>query len=286
MDYYAIINGQKKGPFDTISIIKMIRSGEIKPDTQFSDSYNGEFVSANSFPVIAEIFHNQEMAKPKNADYFHNSLSLSGALKDGVDLWSRYALSFTIISGMILATAFALIKGLSSFPALADYPFIANFFVSLITAVFYLNFFSFILFAKRSQALDITKYSAKMKAALGANIFFAAILAIFTTANAVNPLIGIVAMIGFLIFATLAAFVPFIVYDKKISFLGAFAQSSKKVIHGGADTIGVVLAIVALNIVVAILPAIFFPKLFIFGLFISLPITVSALAYIYDEIFG
>jgi hypothetical protein len=286
MDYYAIINGQKKGPFDTISVIKLIHSGEINPDTPFSDAYNGEFIAANKYPLISEIFHNQEMAKPKNSDYHHSRLSLISVLKDGVDLWSRYALSFTIISGAILALAFALNKGLSNLMTIADYPFIGSFIVSFITGFLYLNFFSFILFAKRSQAVEIKKYSAKMKNAFTANLFFATILALLTMANTLNPLIGIGAMIGFLIFTTLGAFAPFIVFDKKLGFLSAFGQSSKKIAQGGSDTIGVVLAIVAINIVVAIFPAIFFPKLFIFGLFISLPITVSALAYVYDEIFG
>jgi hypothetical protein len=286
MDYYAIINGQKRGPFDTISIIKLIHAGEVNAETPFSNAYNGEFVAASNFPLISEIFHNQEMANVKNEDYFYSGLSLGNALKDGVDLWSRYALSFTIISGAILAFAFALNKMLSNLLTIADYPFIGNFVVSFITGFLYLNFFSFILFAKRSQALEINKYSAKIKSAFAANILFATILALFATVNSLNPILGIFTMIGFLTFTTLAAFAPFLVFDKKLSFWKAFGQSSREIVQGGADTIGVVLAIVAINIFVAIVPAIFFPKLFIFGLFISLPITVSALAYIYDEICG
>ena len=195
-------------------------------------------------------------------------------------------LSFTIISGGILALTFSLSKTLGKIPALADFPFIAAYIVSFVASFLYLNFFSYILFAKRSQALETKKFAAQTKRALGSNIFFAALLALFTMTNALSPLLGIGSMISFLIFASLGAFVPFIVFDKKIGFGAAFAQSSKKVMGGGSETIGIVLAIIALNIIVAILPAIFVPNLFIFGLFISIPITVSSLAYIYDEIFG
>jgi len=286
MDYYAIINGQKKGPYDTISIIKLIRSGSISGETLISNVYDGEYVPALQNALISEVFNNQQMTNPNLGYDKHNHVTLGKSLKDGVDLWSRYALSFTIISGGILALTFTLSKSLGKIPAIADYPFVSAYVVSFITSFLYLNFFSYILFAKRSQALETKRYIEKMTSALSANLLFSAILALFTMANALNPVIGIGAMVGFLVFATLGAFVPFIVFDKKVGFGSAFSQSAKKIRKGGSETIGVVLAIVALNIVVAILPAIFVPNLFIFGLFISIPITVSSLAYIYDEIFG
>ena len=286
MDYYAIINGQKKGPFDTIAVIKQIRAGAINTETLISSDFDGEYAPAGQNSLISEIFHNQQMTKPQNNHGHQQHLTLGKSLKDGLDLWSRYALSFTIISGGILALTFALSKTLGKIPAIADFPFIGTYIVSFIASFLYLNFFSYILFAKRSQALETKKFVAHMTRAFGSNIFFSVLLALFTMVNALNPLLGIAAMIGFLVFAALGAFVPFIVFDKKIGFGAAFAQSSKKVMKGGSETIGIVLAIIALNIIVAILPAIFVPNLFIFGLFISIPITVSSLAYIYDEIFG
>jgi hypothetical protein len=284
MDYYAIINGQKKGPFDTISIIKQIHSGAITPETQISNAIEGNYQAASGFPMLSEIFHNQTFVSGVEHPHAKTKLSLAKSLKDGIDLWSRYALSFIIISSAILALTFALSKALNKIPAVADYPAAGTYIVSLVTAFLYLNFFGYILFAKRSQALDIGKYISQTKSGFLATFIFAIILALFPTASAFNPIIGIAAMIAFLVYATLGAFVPFVIFDKKVGMAAAYAQSSKKIRSGGSEAIGVVLAIIAVNIVVAILPAIFFPELFIFGLFISIPITVSSLAYIYDEI--
>lgn len=284
MDYYAIINGQKKGPFDTISIIKQTRSGAITKETQVSDSFDGEYKPAIEFPMLAEIFSNQEFTQSENKHHFAHHINLGKSLKDGLDLWSRYALSFTIVSGVILALAFGLNKALEKVVMVADYPLATTYIVSFITSFLYINFFGYILFAKRSQALNISKYLSQMKRGFLTTLMFALILALFPTASAFNPIIGIGAMVAFMVYATLGAFVPFLIFDKSSGMGKAFSQSSKTIRSGGSDAIGVVLTLIAINIVVSILPAIFIPNLFIFGLFISIPITVSSLAYVYDEL--
>ncbi len=284
MDYYAIINGQKKGPLDTIALIKQVRSGNIKPETEVSNSIDGQYAPAKDFPMLGEIFANQSFTDTAAPSYGKAKLSLGTSIKDGLDLWSRYALSFTIISAVILTITFSFSKTLLKISALADYPVIITYAVSLVTTFLYINFFGFILYAKRSQALNVGDIMAKIRSGIGATFLLAVILAIFPTANAFSPIIGIGAMVAFMVYATLGAFSPFLIFDKQLGMTKAYGQSSKNIRSGGSEAIGVVLTLVAINIIVAILPAIFFPDLFIFGLFISIPITVSSLAYIYDEV--
>jgi uncharacterized membrane protein len=94
------------------------------------------------------------------------------------------------------------------------------------------------------------------------------------------------AMIGMLFVATLTVFVPFLILDNDLSLGQALKHSIKRVLSSGVDNFGSVLALVGINIIAAILPSLFAPSLYFFGLFISLPITVAAFAYMYDSMFA
>lgn len=285
MDYYINNNGIKKGPYDIVGIIKQIHSGAVTQQTQISNAENGEFISIKSLEAFGEVFENLQNFNRTREELAKHDIRLGEALANGAELWGKFALSFTIVSGLVLTFAFALNKSLASFPAFANFPFISMFITAFFTSLLYVNFFGYVLFCKRSQQVDPGRFSKKARNGLSASVTYSALIAACIALNGVSPVVGLVGIVGLLAFSTIAAFVPFLVFDNNSSFKMAFARSKLILLSSGSEAIGVVLAAVALNIIVAIVPAIVQPQLFIFGLFISIPITLSSLAYIYDELF-
>ncbi|PIR33896.1 MAG: hypothetical protein COV36_01880 [Alphaproteobacteria bacterium CG11_big_fil_rev_8_21_14_0_20_44_7] len=286
MDYYVVINGQKQGPFDIIAIIKKVKTRQIAPDTLVADAANGNFMPATSFPEIATLLEEQVGINKASQMKEKRVLRLRKVLADGVDLWVRNVIGFTVGFATILIVAFALNGGLKKIQIFADYPSIGNYIISLLATTLYLLFFGYILNAKRSKAFSFEQTFIEVKKGLIPLGILSAIFSLYTIAFGVNQLVGLVSVVVLLFVVTMFSFVPFLIVDTSLGLGGAAKQSLKKVMGMGADNFGVILALIAINLVVALAPAFIDKNFFIFGLFLSMPITVSSLAYIYDELFA
>lgn len=299
--YYIIVEGQKLGPFDIIGVIKKVKGGMVTPDTQVATSLDGEYKPASSYEDIASILNEHGVteagtegapaaaaeggatAAPASET---TKLDLKKVLKDGIDLWSRNVVGFTIVSGLILSLAFALKAGFEGAIGENGPQFVGYYITSTIVSFLYILFFNYILYAKRSQAPDVKEFLESAKTRLGAILGMAALFSLYNLGYALGSFFGLIALVGMIIMVAVFAFAPFLVLDKSNGLAQAFKNSSARTFGSGSDNFGVIFALVALNLVAAIIPAFLAKELFVFLLFISIPITVSALAYIYDELFA
>lgn len=289
-DFYIVINGQKQGPFDIISVIKKVKNGVITSDTKIARGENADFVNANEIEEINTLLEEhgaggKHISATKSVGKRPN-LSLKKSFTEGLNLWLKFVINFTVISGIILAVSFSLSKGLDKISLIAEYPTIGNYFTAFITTFLYIIFFNYILLAKRNQSTQIGSFFKIIGSRISSIALLAALFSVYTLAYGVNELIGLIVLIAILLVSTFYIFSPFLIFDRQMRSGKAMATSIKGVKNFGIDNFGVILALIAINLVVAILPAFIAKELFVFGLFISIPITVSALSFIYDEAFA
>lgn len=289
-DFYVVIDGQKQGPFDIISMIRKVKNGVVTAETKIATSADGDFLPAKEVQqlghLLEELGEKTAEGAAQPAQHKRPSLGLMGSFSEGGNLWLKYVLSFTILSGAILTIAFSLSKGLGKIDQIAQYPTIGYYIVSVITAFLYTIFFNYILLAKRNQASQMGVFFKTLGSKISSLLLLSAIFSVYTLGYGLNEVIGLAVLVVVLILTTFYIFTPFLIFERDMSFGQAARTSIKKVTKAGADNFGVILTLVAVNLIVAIVPAFFAKDLFVFGLFISLPITVSALAFIYDEIFA
>lgn len=287
MDYFIVENAQKQGPYDLISLIKKVKSGKITAETMISVSEDGEFVPASSIEEVNTLLQEhgagaQAEANPKGKK--GGNITFIKSFREGVDLWARHVVSFVVISGLILSITFGLSVGLKKITFLAEYPSIGNFIVSFFATYLYILFFNYILYAKRSQAMNVSNIINMLKNNFGKVAIISAIFSLYAVAFGIDEKIGIVAIVIVTFLAALCAFVPFLIFDAELSLKDAVKGSMARSFKNGTDVFGVVLTLVAINLIVSLLPAFYSPQLLFFGLFISIPITTASLAYIYDEL--
>jgi uncharacterized membrane protein len=96
--------------------------------------------------------------------------------------------------------------------------------------------------------------------------------------------IAIMASVGFLLIIpglfifSIYIFTPLLIVDHKMEFWDAMETSRKLVMGSGIDNMGIIFALVVINFIGGLL--IFLPLLF------TLPVTMSALCDMYDELFN
>ena len=101
----------------------------------------------------------------------------------------------------------------------------------------------------------------------------------------VSCIIALTTMIGAflliipgLFILTLYIFTPLLIIDHKMPFWDAMETSRKLVLGSGTDNLGIIFALVVINFVGGLL--VFLPLL------ITLPVTISCLCEMYDELFN
>lgn len=287
MDYFVVIEGQKKGPFDIIMLIKKIKTGVITEETLVAPANGGDFLPANEIGEIRTLLEEHSGGGAQANELDHKpDLRLAKYFKAGVDLWANHVVSFTIFSGAILFAGFLILTSLKKISFIGDYPFIANYFSSFVSVILYCVFFYFILFAKRSQAAEVHSLLNGIKNRIGSIAVLAAVFSCYTLAYELGQLVGIVFLTALMFVVSIFTFTPFLVFDNNLGLGTALKSSAGRVTKLGADNFGVILFFVAINLLAAVVPVFIVPDLFVFGLIVSIPITVSSLAFIYDELFS
>jgi len=281
MEYFLLLDGKKQGPFDMIAIIKKVKNGALNAESLISQGAGAEFVKASDIPEVAELI--EEHAHPNvDGSSFGGKITLKACVLEGVELWSRRIIDYTLLAGLVLAAAFG-VRMLAS-KAMPDS--ILPAYLGGVLAIFLFSlFFCYVLETKRSQSIDIKEFLQVVKRnALG----FAGLslfLGLFILPYGIGMTAGLLFNFVFVFIITLLVFTPFLAKDAGVGVLESARLSAKRVIKVGGDNFGVIFAVVALNLFVAILPGLIMPELLGIGLFLSLPVTISALAYIYDQIF-
>lgn len=285
MEYFILQEGVKQGPFDLITMIKKVKNGSLTGNTMVSEKTDGPFREAEMVDEVAILI--REHANPSPATLsgsgHYANISLSAAFHEGLELWVRRVVEYTIFAAIIMGIAYVINATMRGF--LAVHPIIPVYFGTLVLMTLFFEFCYYVLETKRSQRVHAKEFMAVAKRTFFPFLLFSAVLSLFVLGFGISMSVGLVTTTIALVALTFLIFAPFIATDSGMGIFRAAKISAQRVRTMGADNFGVVLAIVSFNIFAAVLPALIGPELLGLGLFISLPVTISALSYIYDQIF-
>lgn len=270
MKFYIVDNGKKEGPFDLLAMIRKIRSGVVQTDTMIQTEGQASPQEAFSIPKLQDIFQEKEEADAASANLTFRKHSLQSCLRGGWMFFQSNQIS-TVYTGVFIL-ALIMVTTLFHF-ALSGFLRVPGYLAAAVLGFFGLSLYMFfILRMNRGQPTDVdfmktvvVDYFKPLITASGC----IALAASFGTILLVIP--GLFVL-------TMYIFTPLLIIDHKMEFWDAMETSRKLVLGSGIDNMGIIFALVVINFVGGLL--IFLPLLF------SLPVTMSALCEMYDELFN
>ena len=282
MEYFILVDNIKQGPFDLITMIKKVKNGTLTAETMVSDNIGGLAKKASEFEDIADI-----IAEHSNPTIYSSGtgeslkMTFKTSFQEGLELWTRRIIDYTLIAMLIMAMGF----GFQSMGQMVTGGVFPVYIGTAFTMALFFEFCFYVLETKRSQKADLAEVTLVIKRTIAPFFGISLVISSFVLFYALGREVGFIATVIAMVALTYLIFMPFLATDGNMSIRRAAALSFQKVKSMGADNFGVVLAIIAVNLFAAILPAMANENLLGLGLFLSLPITFSAVAYIYDQIF-
>lgn len=282
MDYYIVINGQKQGPFDLLGFIKKVKNGVITAETLISTSPDGPFVPASQVDEVKEIVQTSDGPGPVSSS--EGALATNRIFSDAVELWSRKIIEYTMMVGIIVVLGILFSITIKKIQFIADYSYIADYLTSVIIVTALGVFAYYVLLTKRNQEVDKKDISNLIQSVLPALIGYSMLISIAVVTFGINHLAAVITMLVMLVVLSLVIFVPFLVTDHRLKLGRAMVLSVNAAKSLGASGALVLASLVGVNIIAAALPALLGNDAAFIGLVITLPLTASALAYIYDQV--
>ena len=282
MEYYVLENGQKLGPCDAITLIKRAKNGLLTYNSFVSKDLAEEFVKASEFYELKKLIDENSGF----ANHTSGKVLLGSALSEGAEIWSRRVVDFSFILGIILFAGFGLLSWLSGMGKSNSYFAFVNYLSGTLLLTFVFQFFGYALKAKRSHQLALEDIKKSFLKNTGKYFLLSAVTSAYLLLFALGGMAGVAATFVFLVIITFIVFAPFLVADENMPLMAAVKKSISQLLAAGSDNFGVVFALVALNLIAALVAAFVAKELIVIVLFVSLPITISALAYCYDILFG
>lgn len=270
MKYYIVDNEKKDGPFDLISMMRKIRNGSLVPDSMVLIEGQEKPIPAAEISKLNEVFQEREEAESNTENMVLRHHTLTGSLRSGWQFFQANQIS-TIVTGLLILFVI-LVAAILHF-LLPSFLTVFGYILSFIAGFFGLSIYMFfILRMNRGQPADKDFMLAII------NEHFQALI-IASCAIAVPAIIGgIFLLVPGLFVLTLYIFTPLLIIDHKMEFWDAMETSRKLVLKSGVENMGVIFALVVINFVACLF--IFLPLL------IALPVTMSALSDMYDELFN
>jgi hypothetical protein len=285
-EFYIISAKGRAGPYDLVAVVRKIRNGSLTSNTQLQLGDSAQTKPACEWPELAEFFGEKKDERPAVAERAAATRTLSTALQSGMHFLQRNQYS-TVYAGLlvmliILIAAFVnfgLPAGLHAFCFMACFV-LGHFLVSC--------YMLSVLRMARGQPIDAAYMQSKIGPALGSLMIaslFVCVPAIFGLALLTSSLPVAVLLIGLLILVvpglftlSLYAYTPLLILDKGCDFWEGMEMSRKAVLKGGMEQSGIIYALFVINFLAGL--CVFFPMA------LTLPITMGALADMYDEVFS
>lgn len=262
-DYYIVTDGQKEGPLDMLTIMRRVRSGKIKPDTEI---FIGDSEFSKRADVIDEIspFFLRLLEGPEDARALPDKASLGALLKAGWSFTIEHNIMTVYAGGMLLmilllTLVFASQMGLH-----------AGIFISwCIFMILHNMYFVFALRFFRGQTFGDDFINQQLAPAL-APILISSLLVAVMIAGGIALLIvpGVLA-------ATFFIFVPVLLLDTHCTMPEAFKKSYRMVKSAGAQHIITLSILLALHLLCFVL---------IMPVPLTLPIIIAALCEMYEKL--
>ncbi len=262
-DYYVVSDGHKEGPLDLVTIMRRVRAGKIKPDT---DIYIGDAEHPKRAESIEEIspFFLRLLEGPANARALPGTASLSELLKTGWLFTMEHNIMTVYAGGMLLLVL------LLSLSIIGTVGFAAGAFISWCVFIVLHNFY-FIFSARffRGQTFGEDFINLQLAPVLLpiilSSLIFAAVVAAGVTLLIVP---GILA-------ATFFIYVPLILLDKQCSIPEAFTASFRMVRKAGTKHIVMLAMLLTLDLICFAL---------IMPVPLTLPIFIAVLCDMYEKL--
>ena len=269
MKFYIVDNGKKEGPFDLLAMIRKIRSGAIDQDTLLMIDGQDEIQPAIEIPKLQDIFLEKEESDANAQNLSLRKQSLSSSLRSGWMFYQSNQIS-TVYTGVFILS---LILATSFFHFITSGIFrVPGYMMATIAGFFGLSIYMFlILRMNRGQPTDIN-YIKQI------TLEYVKPLLISSCCIAIMASVGFLLIIPGLFIFSIYIFTPLLIVDHKMEFWDAMETSRKLVMGSGIDNMGIIFALVVINFIGGLL--IFLPLLF------TLPVTMSALCDMYDELFN
>lgn len=274
--YYINEKDRKLGPFDMIAVIKKIRNGSLNQNTLVSLDIDDESRPARHFEELMKLI----------AEYGESAGHYGHT--EGIDLKEYLVRGFEILQRKVDSTIYA---GLFILAAIGvSYPFVRTelfvwfgrvwlnyFFPIFFSYMIFVLFFYYMLLVKRGQGATIKEVFSGVAPVWKQLALGGAMLSMFSLASGALGVWSLVLLPPLFFVLSYVVFVPFLVIDHQVSLRVAVIQSVNQVRAIGIPGALVIWTFLLINIIGAAPIGI--------GLVISLPVTLGALAEIYDDLF-
>jgi hypothetical protein len=266
MGFYIKYQHYQEGPLDLVTVITKIRRGSLEPDMLvFQDGE--EPVAAASHPKLQEFFLKTSDATGKQGQQYAGANRSFGELfKLGWRFFLRYQ-SSSIYTAIIVLAAVAI--GLGLYQILPDVLKFIAFLVTWVVATFGLGVLEFaILRLTRGQPAGAGWLVEHVSNNFVPMLTFSAIAGLLSLIG------GILILIPGLFVIAIYLYAPLLILERNMDFWEAMEASRRAAFSNGYDSLGILFGFVVINFVAAIL---------IFPLLFTLPITLGAVAELYEE---
>jgi len=284
-EYFILTAKGKKGPYDMIALVRKIRNGALTGTAQLQVSTSEEIKPAQDYPELAEFFEKKD-EKAAADEVTNQHRGLGATLSSGMNFLQRNQAS-TVFSGLFILIVI-LVTGCVIF-LLPPTVHAAAFMSCFVFAHFLLSCYMLsVLRMARGQPVDLSylvhKIGPAIKSLLIASLFicFPAIIGLALLTSQLPPMIQLVGLLIFILpglyMLVLYVFTPLLIFDQGYDMWEAMEKSRKTVLKSGLENTGVIYALFVINFLGGLLV--------LLPMAITLPITMGAIAEIYDEMFS
>lgn len=262
-EYYIEHNGTKEGPLDLLTIMRRVRSGKIKPDTEIYINDAEISKRADSIDEISSFFV-RLLEGPQHARALPGTPSMAELLRSG---WS-FTLEHNILT--VYAGGMLLLLLMLTLALIGKVGVPAGLFISwCLFMVMHNLYFIFALRFFRGQPLGDDFINIQLAPVL-LPIFLCSIMQAVIISAGITMLIipGIIA-------ATFFIFTPMILLDKHCTITEAFTLSYRMIRKAGTKHTGILFLLLALHLLCFAL---------IMPVPLSLPIIMAAIFETYEKL--
>lgn len=292
-EYYIIQETGNQGPYDMVALVIKIRNGSLTGDMTIQRSDKPEQRPAQNWDELREFFAPKDEAEavsktdhaPKHL--YKRKLSLLDSLKSGINFLQMNQVS-TLFSGSLILLVLLGAVGISFLvpPELRVPCYMAGF----VLLHFLLScYMLLILRMTRGQPMNLPYFTKRIKSRFF-KLIRCSLLASFPTIVGFILFMRFeesltVSIIGLLIIIipgiytmTIYSFAPLLTMDKDYSVWDAMENSRSAILKGGSENFGVYFSLNAINLIGALF--------MLLPMAVTLPVTMSALGELYDELFS
>jgi len=269
MRFYIKYDSHQDGPFDLITMIRKIRSGELRQDILVLEDSDDRAVAAGAHPRLQSFYMEMEDDYiPDTIEPYMQNDGIFYTLQQGWRFFQQHPNSVAC-SGIYLLSILGF--GIFYSAILPDVLGVFGLLLTWVTAYFLLGgFLISLLQMYRGERPQLAYILSLYKQ------HYAPLLAYATIIGLLSALGGMLLIIPGLIVLTLFIFAPLLIIEQNLPVRNALEASSQTVKRHGRKMFEILFTLIALNFIAALF--------FIFPLLVTLPISMVIIIELYERI--